>query len=590
MSIVALDKLTIVGHRHNKDEVLAGLQELGCLHLIPLTPEGKAAGTVGPSKRAREALRFLASAAPRRRQVTDPARFDAYEIEQQALKLQRLLFELRIRRDFLSTRIENLTPWGEFEFPKRDQLGGQRLWFYYVPHYQMKAVASTGLRWEITHSDQRYCYVVVVSPNEPVGMPMDRVHTGGVSRHVLLVELEELESALEDVEAERLSLTRWCTLFGRALDGLEDSAARAQAAAQTAEVDPVYALQAWVPHNRLEELRAFASANTLALRVTPADSAEQPPTLFHNAPPLRAGEDLVAFYMTPSYWLWDPSSLVFASFALFFAMIVADAGYALLLGLIVLAYRKRLGASAGGRRWRVMLSVMAGATAVYGALAGSYFGVSPSAGSLLGHLHVLDLGDFTVMMALSVIIGASHIALANLMNAWRYPRWPQRIPPLGWACAIAGGTVFWGSLQLDSQQLGYVGMGLMGLGLLGVVGFSGYGEKPLKRVFTGLTALTGVSGAFGDVLSYLRLFALGLASASLAVAFNDMASDVRAAVPGTGFFLGLLILVLGHSLNFLLSVSSGFIHGLRLNVIEFFKWGVKDEGNPYRPFEKKESN
>ena len=117
--------------------------------------------------------------------------------------------------------------------------------------------------------------------------------------------------------------------------------------------------------------------------------------------------------MTPSYWLWDPSSLVFASFALFFAMIVADAGYALLLGLIVLAYRKRLGASAGGRRWRVMLSVMAGATAVYGALAGSYFGVSPSAGSLLGHLHVLDLGDFTVMMALSVIIGASHIALCQ---------------------------------------------------------------------------------------------------------------------------------------------------------------------------------
>ena len=330
-------------------------------------------------------------------------------------------------------------------------------------------------------------------------------------------------------------------------------------------------------------------ANEVRITFDPYE-AEQPPTLFHNAPPLRAGEDLVEFYMTPSYWLWDPSSLVFASFALFFAMIVADAGYALLLALIVLAYRRRLGASESGRRWRVMLSVMAAATAVYGALAGSYFGVSPPPGSLLGHLHVLDLGDFTVMMALSVIIGASHIAIANLMNAWRYPRWPQRIPPLGWACAVVGGTVLWGSLQLESQQLGYAGMGLMGVGLLGVVGFSGYGEKPLKRMFTGLTALTGVSGAFGDVLSYLRLFALGLASASLAIAFNDMASDVRAAVPGTGFFLGLLILVLGHSLNFLLSVSSGFIHGLRLNVIEFFKWGVKDEGNPYRPFEKKESN
>ncbi len=109
------------------------------------------------------------------------------------------------------------------------------------------------------------------------------------------------------------------------------------------------------------------------------------------------------------------------------------------------------------------------------------------------------------------------------------------------------------------------------------------------RFFRGISALTGLSGAFGDVLSYLRLFALGLASASLAIAFNQMARDVSAAVPGIGFLFGLLVLLLGHSLNFLLSVSSGFIHGLRLNVIEFFKWGVKDEGNPYRPFERKES-
>jgi V/A-type H+-transporting ATPase subunit I len=237
-----------------------------------------------------------------------------------------------------------------------------------------------------------------------------------------------------------------------------------------------------------------------------------------------------------------------------------------------------------------MLLARAGATAVYGVLAGSYFGLTPPEGSLLGHLHVLDLGDFSVMMALSVVIGSTHLAYANLMDALRYPAWPQRIPPLGWACAILGGLATWGGMQLANDGLVYGGAGLMCLGLLGVVGFSGYGQKPLKRCFTGLTALTGVSGAFGDVLSYLRLFALGLASASLAMAFNDMALDVREAMPGLGFLFALLILVLGHSLNFLLSVSSGFIHGLRLNVIEFFKWGVRDDGFPYRPFDKKESN
>jgi V/A-type H+-transporting ATPase subunit I len=590
VSIATLDKITLVGHRDNKGEVLAGLQKLGCLHLIPLSPEGRATGASGPSKDAREALQFLASAAPRRRQVTNPRQFNAARVEREALELQRRLFQLRNRRDFVATRIENLSPWGDFEFPTREELNGYRLWFYLVPHHLMREVDKPDRRWQVTHQDQRYCYVVVVSINEPEDMPVARLHTGATSRPRLAAELEEIETALEDVEAERLALTRWCTLFARALDGLEDRAARAQAAAQTAVADPVYALQAWIPHQRLDDLREFARVHTLALQISAPGQDEQPPTLFTNAAPLRAGEDLVKFYMTPSYWLWDPSSLVFLSFTLFFAMIVADAGYAALLAVIVVIYRKRLATSEVGRRWRFMLSAMAGATAVYGILAGSYFGVSPPPGSLLDSLHILDLGNFEVMMALSVIIGSVHIALANLMDALRYRHWAQRIAPLGWTCAVLGGLVAWGGMQLASDNLLHGGTALLACGLLGVATYSGYGQKPLKRMFTGLAALTGVSGAFGDVLSYLRLFALGLASASLAVAFNDMATGVRDSMPGLGFLFALLILLLGHSLNFLLSVSSGFIHGLRLNVIEFFKWGVKDEGNPYRPFDKKESS
>ncbi len=589
MSIVDLNKITLVGHRDNKSEVLAGLQELGFLHLIPLTQKGEARTDSGPSKTAREALRFLAGAPDQRRQVSNPRGFDAGEVERQALDLQKRIFKLRNRRDFISVRIDNLEAWGEFEFPTLEHLNGNHFWFYQVPRHEMKVVEQSDLRWEVVKQDDRFCYVIVVAVDEPHGMPVPRLHMGGISRRRLLEQLESVEIALEDAEAERVSLTRWVTLFARALDGLEDSSARAQAAAQTAQTDPVYALQAWAPSDRMAQLQAFAEQHTLVLqRVTPA-ADEEPPTLFDNAAPLRAGEDLVAFYMTPSYWLWDPSSVVFISFAVFFGMIVADAGYAALLGLILLIYRKRLGASEAGRRWRVMLAALAGATAAYGIMAGSYFGVTPPPDSLLGALHILDLGDFTVMMALSVIIGASHVAYANIRNGLRFERWQQRSPPFGWACAVLGGLVTWGGMQMENQNLFNTGLGMMGAGLLLVLLYTGYGEKPLMRLVKGVSALTAVSGAFGDVLSYLRLFALGLASASLASAFNDMAADVRAALPGIGVLFGLLILLLGHALNFLLSVASGFIHGLRLNVIEFFKWGVQEEGNPYRPFAKKES-
>ena len=220
MSIVDLNKVTLVGHRDNKDEVLEGLQELGCLHLIPLTAGGEAKSDNGPSKSAREALKFLAGAPEQRRQVSNPRRFDADEVERQALALQKQIFELRNRRDFISVRIDNLAAWGDFEFPSIEQLDGNRFWFYQVPHHEMEAVEESGLRWEVVKRDDRFFYVIVVAFDEPSGMPVPRLHMGGVSRPRLLEQLETVEIALEDAEAERVSLTRWVTLFARALDGL----------------------------------------------------------------------------------------------------------------------------------------------------------------------------------------------------------------------------------------------------------------------------------------------------------------------------------------------------------------------------------
>jgi V/A-type H+-transporting ATPase subunit I len=590
VTITPLIKATLLGHTADKQRVLSELQELGCLHLIPLTPEGEPSGEAGAARESREALKFLAGAPQRRRQTLDSARFDPVEVERQALDLQRKLFELRNERDQLELRIAAVTPWGDFEFPPLEELAGQRLWFYTVPHHQLKDVAANGLRWEVVQEDPRFCYVVVVAEEEPEpdAMPVPRTHTGSRSLRELLTRLEDVLVAIEDVEAERFGLTRWCTLFGRALDGLDDRAERLRAASQTAIADPVYALQAWAPSARLAELEHYAAANGLVLEIAEPAADDAPPTLFENPAPLRGGQDLVTFYMTPGYWVWDPSSVVFLSFAVFFAMILADVGYALVLGGIACAYWKRMGRSDTGRRWRILLAALSGATVVYGVLVGSYFGVAPPPESLLGKFKILDFSDFSSMMYVSIAIGAFHIAYANIRNGLRFANWQKRLAPFGWAAVVLGGFCGWSGLQSESDPAVRAGAGVAIVGLLTVVGFTGAGERPLKRVLSGFSALTGLSGAFGDVLSYLRLFALGLASGALANAFNEMAGDVREAFPGVGFLFAILVLLIGHSLNFILSLSSGFIHGLRLNVIEFFKWGVTDEGTPYRPFARKE--
>jgi V/A-type H+-transporting ATPase subunit I len=98
--------------------------------------------------------------------------------------------------------------------------------------------------------------------------------------------------------------------------------------------------------------------------------------------------------------------------------------------------------------------------------------------------------------------------------------------------------------------------------------------------------VTEVSKVFGDVLSYLRLFALGLAAIKLAEAFNQLAAG-SFALKGVGVALGILVLVVGHAINLTMGIMGGVVHGLRLNVIEFFNWSLPEEGAKYHAFSRK---
>ncbi|MBW2057571.1 MAG: hypothetical protein JRJ26_08765 [Deltaproteobacteria bacterium] len=574
----------------DKAQILADLQEIGCLHLIPLKPSGDPIAEGGPSSRSRDALNFLLNCPRRRRQVRDPSKFDPLKVEHRALDLRESIQTLEDERDFLKERIANLRPWGEFVFPSLEELGNVRLWFYLVPRNQMEKVEAAGLIWEVVLRDNRFSYVVVLSEGEPEGMPVPRVRTGSISLPELEDRLEEVELVLEDLQAERAGLTRWCYLFARGIHRLEDQAAVEQAARQTYDASPVFALQAWAPRENVAELREYAAGKMVVLEVADPDPGEIPPTLMHNPRLLAGGQDLVSFYTTPQYWLWDPSVIVFFSFAVFFAMIFADAGYSAALGLILAALWKWMGRTDSRRRFRALLATLVGAGVAYGVMVGSYFGVAPAEGSLPAGLKVLDIMDFDTMMLLSIMTGVFHLVLANAVTAWHWRRSARAVVPAAWVFIFLGAASVWLGYS-GGQAAGFlktVGVAAMGVGLGAVLFFTSV-EGPLwQRLLRGIQGFTRLSNAFGDSLSYLRLFALGLASASLASTFNDLAGQVRASVPGIGFLFALLIILLGHGLNFLLALSSGFIHGLRLNFIEFFNWSISEEGDSFKAFSRKE--
>lgn len=589
MSIVRLSKITLVGCTPEKKDILESLQDLGCLHIIPLVERG-GWGDPGASTGAHEALKFLLSSPHKFPQVTSDKHFDVKRVEREAFELRDRVDALTAERDELLTRIAERRPWGNFKPTRPEELHGQRTWFYRVPTHQRKQVESSGLCRHMVGHDNQFDYFVVLSEHEPPGdaMPVPPLAPDLRSLSEMESRLEEVILALEDTQVARESLTRWCMLLSRNMHRLEDQAALQHVNGQTRDLDSIFALQAWIPTPRLPELQSFAAERGLVFEAMAPGESEVPPTQFKNPETVAGGEELVFFYMTPSYWLWDPSPVVFFSFALFFAMIICDAGYGVLLALFTAVVWKRMGASKVARRWRVLLAWLSGLSVMYGVLAGSYFGVEPRSG-LLKSLHILNMKNYGQMMLMAALIGVAHLTLANLMNAWRYGRNLKFLAPLGWAAIVMGGTAMALSSKLHSPVTKQAGvLGLAGGALL-VVLFTAADQPIGKRLLGGVLGLTKVSAAFGDVLSYLRLFALGLASASLATVFNNMASSLHRKFAGFGLLLAILILLLGHTINLVMSISSGFIHGLRLNVIEFFNWGVPEEGKVYRPFVRKET-
>jgi V/A-type H+/Na+-transporting ATPase subunit I len=589
--IVPLVKVTVYGQLKDKKQVLTHLQSMGLLHLIPLSFLDEEPLENGPSQEAREALSFLLSCPVRRRQVLNPADFDATRVEAEALQLKYHIYDMTDERDFLIGRIKDLRPWGNFTFPPLEDLANHRLWFYVVPHHRVKEIPVEEITMEVVLRDNRFSYVVVIAEKEPERMPVSRVHTGNKSLAELEQRLEEVELELEDLQAARSSLTRYCTLFEQNLARLEDQAALSDAAWRTFDNRPIFALQAWCPRKRFKNVQAYTASMGLALDQAEPSPEEIPPTLLSNSHPLTVGEDLVSFYSTPNYWHWDPSTIVFPSFAVFFGMIMADAGYGLLMALALGMFWKRMGRSEMARRLRTLFSALTAGTLIYGVIIGSYFGMELSRNMLLSHLQVLHLHDFPMLMRVSVVVGAIHLILANAAVVWRWKNSVKALAPLGWVLIFIGALAAWLTFSLGGAAgPQHAGIGIMIAGGVLVLFFSELEGGILMRLLMGLERLTKLSGAFGDTLSYLRLFALGLASASLAVCFNGIAEQLHEEVPGFGLLLALLVLLIGHGLNIVIGISSGFIHGLRLNFIEFFNWSGCGEGYPFKAFKRKEKS
>jgi len=590
MAIVELKKLTLCGLLSEKTEVLKKLQLLGGSHLISLNKQlvSTELASEKQTEKTIQALKYLNQSANKRHQVQHDQAFDLDAVVQQVLQVQTDIRTLSDQRDFLISRIAEIKPWGDFNLKADDDFGGIKCWFYIIPKRLMKDL-DNHLIFQVVYEDNIHCYVVILAEQEPSesSMPVPRTHTGVVSLSELIKQLQSVELALEDKQAERASLTRWIALIALSLAENNDKATLQIASSLTLDEDDLFVMQAWVPVKQLSRFQSFAVNAGLAVLIEEISERDQPPTLLENPALLAGGEDVIKFYQTPAYNSWDPSAVVFFSFAFFFAMILSDAGYAATFGLLLAFKWQKLGRHTQGKRLRLLAAVTIIFSIVWGVLTGGYFGLTPSPESFAGWFKILDLNDFDSMMKLSIAVGVGHIILANLIKAYQLKARKTAFAALGWVSLVLGGFLLW--LAIDNTL--YTSYSLLIAGGILVLFFSSErsintSSDYLWQLLDGVKNITGITKIFGDILSYMRLFALGLASASLALTFNQLAEQVYTSVTGLGLLLSILILLLGHTLNLILCLMSGVVHGLRLNFIEFYSWSVSDEGYAFKEFSK----
>ena len=351
----------------------------------------------------------------------------------------------------------------------------------------------------------------------------------------------------------------------------------------------VACISGWIPGPQVDRLRACARDFAWGVLLRAPAEGETPPTLVEPPKLFRPMKALFdGLGIAPAYTEADVSVPFMCYFSLFFAMLVGDGAYGAIFLAGTLAMRKKLPKS-----WFILLAVFSSATVLWGLLSNTWFGAGIPACANWPTVKWLADPSYHNMMLLCFTIGVSHLMLARIWNGiCRFPD-STAIAEFGWA-----GVLLFMYLVTNSIIGIFSGIPTWGFWVLGasVVAVFGFSVKPselkTRGAELGMLPLS-IMSALGDIISYVRLFAVGLASVKVAENFNSMATGLVSSE--NALWLNILmsiamvlILVVGHGLNLAMAGLSVLVHAVRLNTLEFSNHkGVSWAGYAFRPFRRK---
>ncbi len=580
--IVPMKRVFVVGRETIRAALLEAVRAAGVLHVEPIgpvrAPAGDAARVVERLERAIGMLEGEAVAGARPDVSAEAA-------AEEALSLDKARAEVIGRREAVVRQLAELEPWGDVRLSEVEALHAQglHLTFASLPRADVGHVRADVV--QELHGLPRGRVLVGVASRGGVDLPASAevLELPATDRPTLRIELEALEVRLA-AGAARLSCLR------HLVGAMRERAAALRVEAEIAKVtagalsdDVFFGLQGWVPASRVEVLQAAVAACPGVVVARDPSDDEAPPTLLRPPAWARPVSGLMEMLgLTPGYREVDVSVGFMVAVPLFAAILISDAGYGALVALApLLVYKRAVGAL--GKQLTHFLVVIGVVSVIWGALTGSVFGVDV-AKALTGGPPLIAIsqeeGPMRLLMYMCFTIGAVHLSLAHLWRAALL--WPQRVAlgKVGWAMFL------WGMYGVVTMFVLKAPMGwntpwpyllCVGAGLAVLFGAAEKGV--LKSVLVGLAnfPLSALS-TFSDIMSYVRLMAVGLAGSVLAVSFNELAASA-------GVVMKVPILLFGHGLNIGLCLIALFAHGVRLNVLEFSNnFGLEWSGAAYRPY------
>ena len=482
----------------------------------------------------------------------------------------------------------SVEPWGDFSVEDVKSLSekGLRIQLFRVNRRTFETLALDDIFFQVaSERGGEICFATFSS--KPVDLGVTRKKLPSKSLSEVDSEIESMLTRIRAIEEEYANLAEHLGALEKAEAEITDllEYQRTVMNARPELDDRVFVLQCWSPIPEEELVGKLGSDFTFYHYGEEPEEWDRMPVLMKNPPAFESGEDLVKIYSYPSHKDFDPSPFVLYCFAVFFGMIIGDLGYGLiLLGMTFWITRKVQSRSPLVVRMFRLMYLLCASVIFFGIIGASFFGIQLDPNNpWVKHAWF----DYSTMegqnhvMVISILIGMVHISLSFLIKL--YNNRDYGAP--GWIIAIWSAYFLLNSKMAHGEDNPAAMYGLIaGLGI--VLLFSSKNKNLLLRLVEGVQALLGIIQVFGDVLSYLRLFALGVATVYIAQTFNILGGAVADSIPVLGLVFAGLILFLGHVLNIGLAIMGGVIHGLRLNFLEWYRWCFEGDGLEYKPFQR----